>query len=235
MNLKPLGMVVLIWGTLLSSAAAQDTERRCAAYVASAVAQQSANVSGGCAFKGPRWTADGAAHLAWCRTFPQLIDSEERERAKLLRRCAEGLAGGSKRFACAHYASVAAAQAQSNAAAKCEMEGSRWTIGASAHFEWCLTQRPGVLDEETTARERDLALCFAKIDDFAAYAGDCLGFALRSAQQNEVNLAQRCGLQGRDWISDVPTLKGYCESEAPQTRVEILQSRQRQLAWCAGN
>ncbi len=216
-------------------AMAQDARQRCGEYAEEATKQEARNRSQSCGFEGPRWSGAVNGHLAWCQTFPQLAVSEQRERAKLLQRCAEGARDGAKRAACDHYAAITEAQVKSNVAARCDFSGPRWAAGRDVHFNWCMTQRPGPLDEEIMTRERGLALCFAYINDYSDYAGDCDGLARRSVQQNDTNNAQRCGLRGRDWVSDYQTHKRYCEESSPGVRLDGLRNRQRQLQGCSNN
>ncbi|MDZ4790576.1 MAG: hypothetical protein SGJ17_05115 [Hyphomicrobiales bacterium] len=229
-----IGGLVCFWA-VANGAFAQDMRERCGTYAEEAAKQEAQNRTQACGFEGPRWSIAASSHLAWCQTFPQLAVSEQRERAKLLQRCTQGAREGARKAACDHYAAIAEAQAASNAKAACEFLGPRWSVGRDIHFNWCMTQRAGPLHEEMTARERGLALCFAYINDYSDYGGDCDGVARRSVQQNETNNAQRCGLQGRDWISDYQTYKRYCEESLPGVRLDGLRNRQRQLQACPGN
>lgn len=235
LTVKMLLVGLVCFGAVANGAFAQDMRERCGAYAEEAAKQEAQNRTQACGFEGPRWSIAASSHLAWCQTFPQLAVSEQRERAKLLQRCTQGAREGARKAACDHYAAIAEAQAASNAKAACEFSGPRWSVGRDIHFNWCMTQRPGPLDEEMTARERGLSLCFAYINDYSDYGGDCDGVARRSVQQNETNNAQRCGLQGRDWVSDYQTHKRYCEESLPGVRLDGLRNRQRQLQACSGN
>ncbi|MDX2266413.1 MAG: hypothetical protein NW215_15745 [Hyphomicrobiales bacterium] len=231
-------MAVLSLGVaVLGVAGGADAQPRnppevCEAYAREAVAQNARNLSSGCGFAGARWSADLSGHLTWCQIFPRAAAEEERERARLLDRCATGPRDAARRAACAHYGAVAVTQAASNAAHGCGMTGPRWLPDRETHETWCLTQRPGATDAETDLRERELAFCFAKMNDYADYAGDCDGYARLSVRQNEANQFARCGLQGLEWVSDYRVHKAFCDRLVPGEGLEILRVRQRALDAC---
>lgn len=234
---RGLILFAVMMGAIAHSHATQAQSGRdaCAAYAKSAVEEELQNRAQKCGFQGPRWSTEVDEHLAWCQVFPQFAVREQQERVKLLQRCADLPRDAARRAFCDHYAAIADAQAASNAKSRCEFSGPRWLAGREVHFEWCMTQRSGVLDMESVARESDLALCFAQINDFADYDSDCDGFARRAVQQNTINNTRRCGLQGREWIGDYQVLKRYCEESPPAERLEILRNHQRQLQWCSQN
>ena len=99
------------------------------------------------------------------------------------------------------YAHAAIAAQQHNLANGCGLAGDRWSLDFGGHKSWCLGVDQPVLDQETNARNGDIARC-----------NGCIGYAQGAVSAQQQNVGNGCGLVGDRWSFDFNGHRSWCMS-----------------------
>ena len=158
---------------------------------------------------------------------------------------------------CVQYAQNAVSQGQQSVAKGCNFNGPRWQAGYQQHYDWCLAVPDESANFETQAREAELAKCTQGGEkmvplqpgtlqpaqpvpippgELQSTQQACTAYAQAAVAQNAKNLAEKCGLSGPAWNSNVDYHYQWCVSgknlahTAAQTK-----ARDNHLAQCGMN
>ena len=134
---------------------------RCQDYVGRATSQ--VQMAAGCNFPGPRWSANPAAHMNWCKgASPRDRGREDDERRKTLVTC-RGDAGVVPIANCNEYAARFRSQLElaKSLDSSC-FAGDRWDANLVQHMNWCNRNSASRHEMEDAARRKELAARKAK-------------------------------------------------------------------------
>jgi hypothetical protein len=122
---------------------------------------------------------------------------------------------------CNAYAQAAVAAQQYNLANACGLAGDRWSLDFGGHKAWCLGVDQPLLDQESNARNGDIARC-----------NTCIGYAQAAVAAQQQNVGSGCALVGDRWSFDFNGHRAWCMSAPQSARDAESNARQHELAKC---
>lgn len=140
---------------------------------------------------------------------------------------AGGSGDGSADERCRHYADTALQQQRQNQARACGLSGDPWHGNLAEHHRWCLSVPAERSDAETAMRDEKLAACNGH-----GTSSGCGDYARTAVQQQEENLARRCGYTGAPWHSNYGEHFQWCQSVPAERSSAETAMRQGKLNEC---